>query len=80
MICRHLRRSRLAKILNVFREYASSFFEPAASHPPAAPSPRYEGLLGQAPSSMLKTSGSFLWLHVRAVECIVRQQRFSAAR
>jgi hypothetical protein len=38
------------KILNVFSEYASGFFEPAASHPPATPSPRHEGLLGQAPS------------------------------
>jgi len=31
-------------------EYASGFFEPAASHLPAPPSPRHEGLLGQAPS------------------------------
>jgi hypothetical protein len=30
-------------------EYASGFFEPAASHLPAAPFPRDEGLLGQAP-------------------------------
>jgi hypothetical protein len=30
-------------------EYASGFFEPAASHLSAAPSPRNEGLLGQAP-------------------------------
>ena len=31
-------------------EYASGFFEPAASHLPAPPSPRNEGLLGQTPS------------------------------
>jgi hypothetical protein len=31
-------------------EYASGFFEPAASHLPASPSPRHEGLLGQAPA------------------------------
>jgi hypothetical protein len=31
-------------------EYASGFFEPAASHLPAFPSPRNEGLLGQTPS------------------------------
>ena len=31
-------------------EYASGFFEPSASHLPASPSPRNEGLLGQAPS------------------------------
>ena len=31
-------------------EYASGFFEPRASHLPAAPSPRNEGLLGQTPS------------------------------
>src|SRR4029077_8508640 len=30
-------------------EYASGFFEPAASHLPAAPLPRDEGLLGQTP-------------------------------
>lgn len=30
-------------------EYASGFFEPAALHLPTAPSPRNEGLLGQAP-------------------------------
>ena len=30
-------------------EYASGFFESAASHLPASPSPRNEGLLGQAP-------------------------------
>jgi hypothetical protein len=34
-ICRHLRRSRPEKILN--SEYASCFFEPAASPLPAAP-------------------------------------------
>jgi hypothetical protein len=32
-------------------EYASGFFEPAASHLPTSPSPRNEGLLGQAPRS-----------------------------
>ena len=32
-------------------EYASGFFEPAASHLPASPLPRNEGLLGQTPSS-----------------------------
>jgi hypothetical protein len=31
-------------------EYASGFFEPAASHLPAAPLPRDEGLLEQTPS------------------------------
>ena len=31
-------------------EYASGFFEPAALHLPASPSPRNEGLLGQTPS------------------------------
>jgi hypothetical protein len=31
-------------------EYASGFFEPVASHLPAAPLPRNEGLLGQTPS------------------------------
>ena len=31
-------------------EYASGFFEPAASHLPASPSPRNEGLLGLTPS------------------------------
>jgi hypothetical protein len=30
-------------------EYASGFFESAASHLPAAPLPRNEGLLGQTP-------------------------------
>jgi hypothetical protein len=34
-------------------EYASDFFEPAASHLPTAPLPRNEGLLGQTPSSRL---------------------------
>ena len=33
-------------------EYASGFFEPVASHPPATPSPRNEGLLGQTPSPL----------------------------
>ena len=31
-------------------EYASGFFQPAASRLPAPSSPRHEGLLGQAPS------------------------------
>ena len=35
-------------------EYASGFFVPAASHLPASPSPCNEGLLGQAPSRLLK--------------------------
>ncbi len=39
----------LQKILNVFSQYVSGFFEPAASHPPQF-LPRYEGLLGQAGS------------------------------
>jgi hypothetical protein len=30
MISGHLRRSRLEKFLNVFSEYASGFFKPAA--------------------------------------------------
>ena len=33
-------------------EYAYGFFEPAASHLPATPLPRYEGLLGQTPSAI----------------------------
>jgi hypothetical protein len=33
-------------------EYGSGFFEPVASHLPAAPLPRNEGLLGQAPSAV----------------------------
>jgi hypothetical protein len=32
-------------------EYASGFFEPAASHLRASPFPRNEGLLGQIPSA-----------------------------
>ena len=32
-------------------EYASGFFEPAASYLPASPFPRNEGLLGQTPSA-----------------------------
>jgi hypothetical protein len=32
-------------------EYASGFFEPAASHLPTSLFPRNEGLLGQAPGS-----------------------------
>ena len=31
-------------------EYASGFFEPAASHLPAAPLPRNEGLIRQTPN------------------------------
>jgi len=31
-------------------EYAYGFFEPCAAHLPASPSPRHEGLLGQAPA------------------------------
>jgi hypothetical protein len=42
-----------------FSEYASGFFEPAASHLPAPPLPRNEGLLGQTPIP-LKTSVSFV--------------------
>jgi hypothetical protein len=34
-------------------EYASGFFEPAASHLPASPFPRNEGFLGQAPRETL---------------------------
>ena len=34
-------------------EYASGFFEPAASHLPASRFPRNEGLLGQTPSVKL---------------------------
>jgi hypothetical protein len=33
--------------------YAFGFFEPAASHPPASPFPRNEGLLGQTPRATL---------------------------
>ena len=36
-------------------EYASGFFEPVASHLPAAILPRNEGLLGQTPSARLRT-------------------------
>jgi len=32
-------------------EYASGLFEPAASHLPASPFPRNEGLLGQTPGA-----------------------------
>jgi hypothetical protein len=39
-------------------EYASGFFEPAASHLPAAPLPRNEGLLRQTPGRMLKKAAS----------------------
>ena len=35
-------------------EYASGFFQPAASHLPASPFPRNEGLLGQTPSMRFK--------------------------
>jgi hypothetical protein len=34
-------------------EYASGFFEPAASHLPASRFPRNEGLLGQTPSASI---------------------------
>jgi hypothetical protein len=34
-------------------EYASGFFAPAASHLPAAPFPRNEGLLGQTPTGII---------------------------
>jgi hypothetical protein len=37
--------------------YASSFFEPAASHLPASPFPRNEGLLGQAPRGTDRKGG-----------------------
>jgi hypothetical protein len=33
-------------------DYASGFFKPAASHQPASPFPRNEGLLGQAPRAV----------------------------
>ena len=49
-IHRHLRRSRLKKSSTFSSEYASGFFEPAASYLPASPSPRNEGLLGQTPA------------------------------
>jgi len=39
-------------------EYASGFFRSAASHLPAAPLPRNEGLLRQTPGRMLKKSAS----------------------
>ena len=35
-------------------EYASGFFELAALHLPASPSPRNEGLLGQTPSRITR--------------------------
>jgi hypothetical protein len=41
-------------------EYTSGFFGPAASHPAAPPSPRYEGNVGQAPSRMLKKLASVI--------------------
>src|SRR6476620_6882204 len=37
--------------------YACGFFEPAALHLPASPSPRNEGLLGQAPRSRMALIG-----------------------
>ena len=40
------------------REYASGFLGPAALHLPTACSPRNEGLLGQAPSRLLKHAAS----------------------
>jgi len=42
--------------------YASGFFEPAASHLPASPFPRNEGLLGQAPSMFAYTPALFIVL------------------
>jgi len=39
-------------------EYTSGFSGPAASHLAATLSPRHEGNVGQAPSSMLKKSAS----------------------
>jgi hypothetical protein len=41
-------------------EYASGFFDPAASHLPAALLPRKERLLRQTPGRMLKQSASGL--------------------
>jgi hypothetical protein len=38
-------------------EYASGFFEPAASHLPASSFPRNEGLLGLTPSARSLDSG-----------------------
>jgi hypothetical protein len=35
--------------------YASGFFEPAASHLPASPFHRNEGLLGQTPSAVAQS-------------------------
>jgi hypothetical protein len=49
----HLRRSRREKISVYSSEYASGFFAPAASHLPAAPFPRNEGLLGQTPTGII---------------------------
>ena len=48
----NLRRSRSEKssAYSYPSEYASGFFEPAASHLPATPLPRNEGLPGQTPS------------------------------
>ena len=46
----HPRRSRLGKILNVFQRIHLRFFQPAALHLAASPSPCHEGNVGQAPS------------------------------
>jgi hypothetical protein len=49
--------------------YASGFFEPAASHLPAPPSPRNEGLLRQTPSrfrSPLEQRADLIYLTIRA--------------
>ena len=62
----------LKKASTYFSEYASGFSEPALSHLPAAPSPRNEGLLGQASTSFLL--GFLSCARRRAVE-IGRQLR-----
>jgi hypothetical protein len=45
-------------------EYASGFFEPAASHLPASRFPRNEGLLGQTPRLQENPSDTVLRLCV----------------
>ena len=58
-IYKHLRRSRLEKILNVFQRIRFQFLRARAAHLPASPSPRNEGLLGQTPSRLLSCGQSW---------------------
>ena len=49
-ICGHLRRSRLGKIINVFKRIHLQFFRACGLASGRSPSPRHEGNVGQAPS------------------------------